>query len=274
MKKNPSIYLFPILIINLILLSCDKKIENDNRKNDLVLKILNDSVKSVLIDNDSYYLRELNSNSNYNSQSLNIVNYSLKNNSKKKYFLVFNDEYFKSHEHHILSDNKTISKTDYMDFDINFNIYNKDSLVFGDFLWPISLRIESATNDFKKCKFKVDDYLTEKQKQNKEKYDHDFYKHSFIIYPNEIKYFTTFINLPIRSPSEEFFWYSKLNSKNKYFASIILANKKKTIINFLTKNQRKEINENDYTIFDGVIESNKVPVTIISMTKKQERDRT
>lgn len=93
-----------------------------------------------------------------------------------------------------------------------------------------------------------------------------FRKNSFIIYPNETKFFTTIINLPFRNYKYNYIpWYTLIDKNKTYQAGLTLFNVAKETSKYLTPDLKKEIEENGYEIFDGVIQSNKVPVKMVSM---------
>ena len=86
-----------------------------------------------------------------------------------------------------------------------------------------------------------------------------------IIHPNESKYITLYQALPFfRFESPAYYMYFLDNKKNYYF-QVILKNEAKSNKPFLSENQKKEIEENGYEIFDGVIKSNKVPIKFVKM---------
>jgi hypothetical protein len=83
----------------------------------------------------------------------------------------------------------------------------------------------------------------------------------FILYPNQTKYIYKSIHLPKSLPYSNLM-FNLINGDN-YFAEICLNSNINE--NDIPEYLKKEIKENGYTIFSGLIKSNKVPVKMISL---------
>lgn len=86
--------------------------------------------------------------------------------------------------------------------------------------------------------------------------------HSFILHPGETKYFTSIVNLPYRDDKR---WFSKTDKLKPNMGSISLKNDSIFTKSKITDDQKKEIKENGYVLFDGIIYSKKIPVKLIKI---------
>lgn len=248
-----------VLLLSLTILSCQNK-------SDIELTLLNKDI--VCINKMDYekrfHVKDYFENKIYDSLSKNLVNYKLTNNSDKKYFFVLDEDYPETIE------NDSFMK--YLNKDklklrskISFNLYRNDSIING-----CSTLLASSSNNPSLANESYNDsvflsHAREKQTYSTKAVSTLFRKtlqKGFVLYPGETKYFTTLIHLPYRKDKEE--WFSFIDSKVNY-ASLTLINIANETKEQLSKNQAKEIKENGYTIFDGVIQSNKVPVKLISI---------
>jgi hypothetical protein len=85
-----------------------------------------------------------------------------------------------------------------------------------------------------------------------------------IVHPGEARFFTYYKTLPQFSQYSFYYMY-KFNSSEKYSFQLSLENDAKLSKEYLTANQLKEIEDNGYTVFDGVVSSNKVPIKFIDI---------
>jgi hypothetical protein len=112
---------------------------------------------------------------------------------------------------------------------------------------------------------KVNEYLTNKKQTqiNTDMWSDD--KQWKVIYPNQSQYYFQPMCLPLtdyrRNLSYDFF---KLDSSKDVYAQFTLTNVKSDTIG-LTDQMRMELKTNKYTIFEGTIKSNKVPVKMVRM---------
>lgn len=258
-------FLFSMSIF--LFISCNKK------GDDLKVIILNDSINCISnFDHHLLYHKSKEFDAKYFEKSLTVINYKIQNNSDKKYFIVLNSNYFNNKDLYIdeiskkrrsyancnsldlLNNGKSIMNgfAEYFE-DSNYNYNNP--IPFVKYIF-----INDSLNHYK-CK-----YLYGSTDLNKSKSITEINNNHIVIYPHESKYFSTIVNLPVmdyklRNNS----WAYFIVEKGNYEAQISIANLKSTTSSDLTENLKKEINENGYTIFDGVIHSNKVPVKMISM---------
>lgn len=86
----------------------------------------------------------------------------------------------------------------------------------------------------------------------------------YYLQPGEIKYFTSIVNLPHRNDQK---WLSNIQNKKPNLACISLRNDLFLTRRMITENQIREIQENGYILFEGVVYSNKVPVELITIKK-------
>lgn len=254
--KNISFFLLVIMI------SCQKK-------QDLEIIILNKEAHSLVNPN---FTNEKTANS-YDRLSLNIINYSLKNNSDKVYYIFFNDEGFKTMESYKDIKGNLVNNNQE---GICFNIYKGDKLSTGSlYSSQITYNINNPTEYYlnPKNRYWIKEYYEKEVNKRKELLNNDEYiatrqneliTHGFILYPHQIKYFRTAINLPLRSASEGFCWKSNIEGGNQYQAEIVLNCNSKNIKKYLNADLKKEIEENNYVIFNGVISSNLIPVKIVN----------
>jgi hypothetical protein len=261
--KTIKLILTFFIISNLI--SCEK----NNKK--LELTILNDTIKCV---KNLDYFKLYNNNSIYDklydSLSTNIIKYKLFNNSNNKYFIVFDDNFFNNYEEMYYDVYDTCKNTS-INY-VNFSMYS-DYIVKGNH------SRESPDNDYINSKnFEFDYYYRDSinflkhkkcynTKNSSLSRDINYVStNSFVIYPKETKYFSTIINLPLRDYRfNPLTWDTHLIKNKTYQAGIILYNDAKRTRQYLNPDLKKEIKENGYTIFSGVIKSNKVPVKMISL---------
>ncbi len=262
-----------LLIAIVILCSC-------SNKPDLELKILNSEVLCLSnINVDSIY-ENLNYSNKIYSQSRNIISYTIKNNSNKKYLIVANDEYIETDGNYILKDN--LYEDGYVFFDFgtgrfSFNIYKGDSLT------PKGItrlfRGLHRTNNYDDYEVYTSKYIVDTMSFNRNlllKKSNIKTFIPFVIYPSEVKRFRTIVHLPLKHSNyfSSGVSYSIIDDTTKnYTAGISILNNSEKIKEYLTEDQKKEIEENGYTIFDGVLESNKVPVKLIPFEDKKTKQQ-
>ncbi len=257
MKK--SIYLLSFFTV--ILLSCSKN-------QDLEFRILNNEIICLNNINIDSIKGNLDYSNKIYSQSRNIISYTIKNNSDKKYLLFFDDEC------------------------MEFESYNKDEYSFwGSENARICLNLYSENTPLIKSSVRLFDRLS--YEDNEREYDIytsayisdtlrqyrnrilgksivKNYNSNIILYPNETKRFKTVIYLPLNHSN---YIGSLVNyfiiddSIQSYKASIAIFNNLRETQKYLTEDLKKEIEENGYIIFDGILESNKVPVKLIPFEK-------
>ncbi|WP_320816204.1 hypothetical protein [Flavobacterium sp.] len=267
------------MILTFLLISCF------NNKEDLKKDLSNnneDDLKVVLLTNEVVCIKDINDydvyhTNLYDSLSKNVLNYKLINNSNKKYFVVLNENFVDVMENMFLSHKIIKNRIDSSTRSgISFNLYRNDSLMNGATTLTTGGGYETDLEYYKSKRYKeiyMDSVFIDnvtKRKLYRTKYPSLFFRdvlnNSFIIYPGETKYFTSIVNLPLRKDNVN--WITDMGETHPNLASFTLVNISKKTESMLSENQIKEIEENGYTIFDGVIESNKVPVKMITMPNK------
>ncbi|TBX68335.1 hypothetical protein EZL74_08470 [Flavobacterium silvisoli] len=91
-------------------------------------------------------------------------------------------------------------------------------------------------------------------------------KNSFVLHPNETRYFKTILSLPIYNDQVEnasFLSYFKFKSQKKYNFKLQYLTVSKTLKARLPKFKIDELRENNVEIFSGVVVSNEVPIVFV-----------
>jgi hypothetical protein len=254
-----------MLLVLFLLPSCNKK------KSGLEIILLTNEIRCVEIPfknvfeiNEKKYFK----NGIYDSLSKNIINYKIVNNSSEKYFIILNKEDIDVLESHYL--NKMGIKYD----GVFLNLYNNNSILSSQTtLTSGGSSYETELEYYKSSMYRINyiDSLfivnANKMKLYKTKspsvLHREILENSFVIYPGESKYFTSLVNLPLRK--NKIGLLTDVNKIKPNLSSISIVNNASYTNEKLSKNQKKEIKENGYTIFDGVIQSNKVPVKMVRM---------
>jgi hypothetical protein len=102
------------------------------------------------------------------------------------------------------------------------------------------------------------------------KYDYDFSnsirKNSFVLYPNQTKYFQCVVYLPLKESSyyDNTISYFTLKSEMEYSFNLIYIADSTLLKKNLQKHKLKELKENSIKIFDGKLISNKIPLNFIN----------
>ncbi|WP_281633509.1 hypothetical protein [Flavobacterium luteolum] len=234
-------------------------------KSDIKIDLLNSEV--VCVDNvnkqdflEVYYLP----NKIYDSLSKNVLHYKITNVSNKKYFIMLNENFLGTEERDLY--NEAIGKKKLIRNSIGFNMYKNGKILDGS-----STKIENMCgNDYEFIKLQELDTIIKKfliKNKLPKKYDlrnigseNDSLK-SYFLQPGETKYFTSVINLPYRNDQK---WISNIENKKPNFATISLRNDSVSTNKTISKNVKREIKENGYVLFDGVIYSNRIPVKLIT----------
>ena len=85
-----------------------------------------------------------------------------------------------------------------------------------------------------------------------------------VIHPGESKFFSYYKTLPVYIEDTSIRYY-KFNRNEKYYFQICLQINSEVSRKYFTANQFNEIKTNDYKIFNGTINSNKVPIKFVDM---------
>lgn len=244
-----------LLVITIIIFtSCENK-------NHLELKLLNEEVICLSKVNLDSVDDDLNYRKSVYAQSQNLIRFSIENNSDEKYLLMFNSSEIEpdNNDEKFLFSNSKNGR-------INFSLYHKDSLAKNRIITLFNHFNSKGPESIYYNSVRIADSLDFSKKKDlgyKNNRDYNF----FIVYPKEVKYFITLINLPIR----DYNYNSSLTSatiideSKEYQAGMVLINNIQHTKKNLTEEQRREIDKNGYTIFDGKLISNKIPVKLIPM---------
>ncbi|MBF7092883.1 hypothetical protein IUY40_15210 [Flavobacterium sp. ALJ2] len=265
MKNN-----FFLIFLTLTLFSCTKN------KKDLEIELLTNKV--ICVDNlerFDFIETRYEPNKDYDSLSKNILQYRITNNSDKKYFIMFNENSIGTLERDLYREG--IGKKNFSPLNsLDFSLYKNDSVLDGSSTRAEMLSCTSSIFETKQTDSLIDNFL-KKNKLNKtyalEQIDFpDGSLQGFVLHPEETKYFTSILNLPYRDNQK---WISNIDKRKPNQGSISLKNDSTFTKSILTENQKKEIKENGYVLFDGKIYSNRVPVKLISLkdnTKESKRE--
>src|SRR6218665_1449677 len=248
----------------LVLFSCNK----DNKK-DLKIELLTneiicvDSLKSL-----DYIETRYQPNKEYDSLSKNILRYKITNNSDKKYFIMFNENSIGTLEQDLYR--RALGRTDFSPLNsLDFSLYKNDSVLDGRSTRTEMGNCVSPGFEIQQREALIDKFL----KQNKLDRNYtlkeigfrDGSLQGFVLYPRQTKYFTSTINLPYRDDQR---WFSNIDKLKPNQASISLKNDSIFTKSKITEDQKKEIKENGYVLFDGKIYSNRVPVKLVYLKGK------
>jgi hypothetical protein len=160
----------------------------------------------------------------------------------------------------------------YLENSISFDILNEKEVFSPNY---ISVAIDRSNNHFYNRRFNNEMdreslkkelneiYLKEKISIGKMRFQENM--NCLVIHPGESKFLTYYKTLPIFYEYKfDAYYFYKFIPNEKYFVQVSLKNDIKTSKKYFTSNQYKEIETNGYTIFDGTINSNKVPIKFIN----------
>lgn len=234
-------------------------------KSDIKIDLLNSEVVCVSNVNkqdflEVYYVP----NKIYDGLSKNVLHYKITNVSDKKYFIMLNENFLGTEERDLY--NEALGKKKLIQNSIGFNLYKNKEILDGS-----TTKIENMCgNDYEFMKLQELDTIIKKfliKNRLPQKYKlrnivplNDSLK-SYFLQPGETKYFTSVISLPYRDDQK---WISNIENKKPNFANISLRNDSVSTNKIISKNVKREIKENGYVLFDGVVFSNKIPVKLIT----------
>ena len=268
-KKDTIVFLgLIIFMFSIFLISCDNK-----EKEELELTILNDSISCVNnLNYEKIYFGNKRYDKLYDSLSTSVIKYKLHNNTNKKYFIVFNSNFLNNYDELFYNSKDTISNKLQSVNSISFSLYSNYN-VKGEYSNYYNANpFLNATNFFNYImqSDSLSLYRFKKSMNIKNTYSsrnlNEIITNGFVLYPNETKYFSSIINLPLRDYKLGIPCWNTLLEKNRnYRCGLTVYNSEKEIKQFLSPDLKKEIEENGYIIFNGVIQSNKIPVKLISL---------
>lgn len=248
-----------IIFISVILYSfCNI---NRQEKGDLKIEITNieiisrnftgDKISRNIIDYENYI---------YDSVPINNINVKLTNTGSKKYVLFIGKDFDDAEK--LMNDN------------VSFNVL-KDNEIYKPSLFPAIIEYTNRHFFTRKLDNEIDrellkqelneKYLNEKISVDKIRFHENM--NYIVIHPGESKFFSYYKTLPIFYDYNLYasFYFYKFMSNENYFVQVSLKNNIETSRKNFTTNQIKEIEANGYTIFNGTINSNKVPIKFVDM---------
>lgn len=243
-------YIVYTMFIVVLFLSFCNNLENE----DLKMEILNTEIISRGNISDKTARNALRfDNYIYDSIPVNKINVKITNTGNKKYVLFIKKE---------IDDVEN-----FRDENMQLTIFDEDKII-----QPVNFggAINSNGKSFESRKFKNEIesdslkkelneiYLKEKINKNKIRFQREM--SYVVIHPGETKFFSYYKTLPIFIEHVESYYIYKFDVIKKYFCQLSFKNEAAKLKKNLTTNQLKEIEENEYTIFDGLIKSNKVPI--------------
>ncbi|GAA3773653.1 hypothetical protein [Flavobacterium ginsengiterrae] len=258
MKKSLS-----LISTILILFSCNKD------KKDLKIELLTNEV--ICVDDlkgIDYIETRYQPNKEYDSLSKNILRYKITNNSDKKYFIMFNENSIGTLERDLYRE--ALGRKDFSPLNsLDFSLYKNNSVLDGRSTRAEMGNCVSPVFEIQQREALIENFL----KQNKLNRNYtlkeigfrDESLQSFVLYPRQTKYFTSIINLPYRDDQR---WFSNIDKLKPNQGSISLKNDSIFTKSKITEDQKKEIKENGYILFDGKIYSNRVPVKLVYLKGK------
>jgi hypothetical protein len=246
----------------LLLFSCQKN------KKELKLELLTNEIVCVEgIKKDDFLEVFYKPNKDYDSLSRNILNYRITNVSDKKYYIMLNENSIGTQEPDYYNEAIGRTKTKVLNI-LSFSLYKNNSILDGN-----STRAEgSCVPRYESNPSYVESLFADFIIKNRidPSYEiksidvRDDSLQGFFLQPGETKYFTSTINLPYRDNAK---WVTNIDSIKPNQGSISLRNDSIYTKSIISENRKKEIKENKYVLFDGIIYSNRVPVKLINIKK-------
>jgi len=243
---------------------------SNNENSGVELELLIPQIKCVKgINLNNVYDNEF-ATKEFDSLSRNILEYKITNHSKRTYFMVLNEDILENIEN---TNSLNINRKDRKENCISFNLYKDNEILAGNIVSRTGGELNCNSPLLKEL---YNDSLFVANSKTKKIYKskivgpsfRNVLEHSFVLHPGEVKYFTSLVNLPWRKrTSTSTSWISNIDKQKPNFASMTFLNYVEDTKRMLSENQKKEIEENGYTIFNGILQSNKVPVVLISIPK-------
>lgn len=245
----------------LVLISCQKN------KQDLKLELLTNEIVCVEnVKKNDFYESFYKPNATYDSLSKNLLRYKITNISDKKYFIMLNENNLGTLEPDLYKE--ALGKKNYINANsVALSLYKNNYILEGS-----STKVESMCgNVFESKKMEELDTIIHKflRKNRIEKICKvefidilDDSIQGYFLQPGETKYFTSIVNLPYRKNEK---WFSNIEKKKPNLALLSLQNDSIFTNKRISQDRKREIKENGYTLFNGIIYSNKVPVRLIKI---------
>jgi len=225
---------FIILALPILFLGCQKT----EKSNTLELTLLNDTIVSFP--------------KGSNKDSINIIKYSLKNNSNQIYFI------------NNLTEQQSLSKTGIYKNGTNLFVYNTKNVQSN---YEVKRHIEENAEDC--VHFMMEDFTINGSRlgyrHNLKYFGLNKRNNMFFIHPNETVFFEYSLNLnkPIDYDGVRS-GFVNLNANEKYYCKLAIASDSSNYKYVLTRDILETIKQNNAKVYNGVIESkNKVPIKVL-----------
>jgi hypothetical protein len=228
----------------------------NNSKNDIELGFLNKNLKAYCIKGDCTYKAAYNFE-NYKKKSVNKVRFKIKNNSHNNYYI----------NTYCINEYATKGCTYQESFpDVSFGlslnnllIRDNNKIITSDYIFQKELFIETECSNYNdSLLFKR--YHSLGYKNDAQNYiNYNVTKNLIKIRAGETLYFETYINLPFNNSQ-----FVKLSPDKKYTASLTFYADTTNLKKVLTWAQLKDIEENNYKLYQGTITStNSIPIVFV-----------
>lgn len=245
--------------------SCNKKNMNENY---IELKIMNTEVYSLKTDSIISYSDKMKYHGKENIDSKTIITFKLKNNTSRNYFFILDEnniESFNNSYYYQFDDCNYCKKSKlFSKIETNKKILAKYISFRGDSFQEI----DKSTKNFESFEIDKQRHLLKELEVDVNEGDMEFsnalINKSFILHPNEVKYFRSVLHLPIDKEVNEynnFYSYYILNNELNYNFSLIYVSDSLLLSKFLLKYKLEEIKQNNAEIYNGTLISNSIPVT-------------
>lgn len=249
-------YFFYLLLISSVIFC-----SNTKQGRDLKIEILNSYIYARQ-DLKNHHVRNVIRFDNYiyDSIPVNKINVKVTNSGPKAYVLFINKE---------------LDRVENLRYEnIKLTVYQNGEVVQPRYL-GYSINLTTKGFDYRKYENEEESdslkqelnekYLKEKINRDKIRFQRE--TNYVVIHPGETKFFSFYRTLPVFLEHVSSYYQYDFKKDEQYYFQISLKNDAEKLRKYFSINQVKEIEENNYTIFDGTIKSNKIPVKFVSMPK-------
>ncbi|QSB26180.1 hypothetical protein [Flavobacterium sp. CLA17] len=227
-------------IIGLYILFFFTSCTKESTSNDLELSLLNENIICYSKDSDK--------------DSINIVKYSLKNNSDKIYFV------------NNLTEQENLSKEAIYNNGLNLLVYDERNIEVK----YKNKRYRHQGSEIGDCvNFMIENFHANQARlgnKNSSRYFGLYERNNiFFIHPNETIYFAYILNLNKPTITDEVRQgYVSLDLNKKYYCKLSIASDSSNYKNVLPRDILKTIEANNVKVYNGIIESkNIVPIKVL-----------
>ena len=245
---------FIFVLILICLFGCEEKkeIADFSLKNDLEFELLNDEINFIQVNPEQLKSEIVVYSDEQREKALNRIDFKITNVSDKKYVIFL----------------------DYKKIESFAGIYknefeNKLDLNLGDLNVLLNIDYDMTQNKIGTSNFKDDcneknlKILSNEFSDKYINYGESLFNENLItLQPNESRIFRSVVYLPILNDSNNSligdYSFIFLDSKKEYDFRLGFKQDKKMILDFLNKDQLKELNKNGYEVFHGILISNSV----------------